>query len=130
MPKFMLKSTCQPFQSKNVNRRPCQPHLICHHQYQLKIFFSRINTSGIPTPNPSQKPQQALTLSWCSGAHHSRQGGTVTTKSNDPPPWVLGNLAWDQVGANWPHHILCGKLAPFGVLWPFGHITFPWPFMA
>ncbi|MBW0521769.1 hypothetical protein O181_061484 [Austropuccinia psidii MF-1] len=35
-----------------------------------------------------------------------------------------GNLAWDQVGANWTHHILYGQLAPFG------YITFPWPFMA
>ncbi|MBW0576447.1 hypothetical protein O181_116162 [Austropuccinia psidii MF-1] len=41
-----------------------------------------------------------------------------------------GNLAWDQVGANWPHHIFYGQLDPFGLLWPFGHTTFPWRFMA
>ncbi|MBW0538317.1 hypothetical protein O181_078032 [Austropuccinia psidii MF-1] len=35
-----------------------------------------------------------------------------------------GNPAWNQVGANWPHHIFNGQLGPFG------HSTFPWPFMA
>ncbi|MBW0583236.1 hypothetical protein O181_122951 [Austropuccinia psidii MF-1] len=40
------------------------------------------------------------------------------------------NPAWNQVGANWPHNIFYGQLAPFGVLWPFGDSTFPWPFMA
>ncbi|MBW0586270.1 hypothetical protein O181_125985 [Austropuccinia psidii MF-1] len=36
-----------------------------------------------------------------------------------------GNPAWNQVGANWPHHIVYGQLAPFCVLWTFGHSTFP-----
>ncbi|MBW0583112.1 hypothetical protein O181_122827 [Austropuccinia psidii MF-1] len=54
----------------------------------LKVF-SRFITSGIPMPNPSQQPQQAFTLSWCSGAHHSRFGGTVTSTQNDPPQLVL-----------------------------------------
>ncbi|MBW0517383.1 hypothetical protein O181_057098 [Austropuccinia psidii MF-1] len=34
------------------------------------------------------------------------------------------NPAWNQVGANWPHHISYSQFAPFG------HINFPWPFMA
>ncbi|MBW0498315.1 hypothetical protein O181_038030 [Austropuccinia psidii MF-1] len=40
-----------------------------------------------------------------------------------------GNPAWNQVGANWPHHIAYGQLNPFEVLWPFGHRNFSWPFM-
>ncbi|MBW0492852.1 hypothetical protein O181_032567 [Austropuccinia psidii MF-1] len=34
------------------------------------------------------------------------------------------NIGWDQVGANLPHHILYGHLAPFG------NITFLWPYPA
>ncbi|MBW0487002.1 hypothetical protein O181_026717 [Austropuccinia psidii MF-1] len=30
-------------------------------------------------------------------------------------------LTWNQVGANWPHHIFYGQLVPSGALWPFGH---------
>ncbi|MBW0583008.1 hypothetical protein O181_122723 [Austropuccinia psidii MF-1] len=41
-----------------------------------------------------------------------------------------GNPAWNQVGANWPHHIFYGQLVPSGALWNFGHGTSPWPFMA
>ncbi|MBW0565819.1 hypothetical protein O181_105534 [Austropuccinia psidii MF-1] len=35
---------------------------------------------------------------------------------------VAAILTWNQVGANWPHHILYGQLVPSGALWPFGHI--------
>ncbi|MBW0496086.1 hypothetical protein O181_035801 [Austropuccinia psidii MF-1] len=52
----------------------------------LKVikFLSRFNTSGIPTPNPSQKPQQAFNLVWCSGAQHSRWG--VLSQTHVMPP--------------------------------------------
>ncbi|MBW0549970.1 hypothetical protein O181_089685 [Austropuccinia psidii MF-1] len=49
----------------------------------------------------------------------------VTTTKNDPPQLVLWqSQPENQVGANWPHHILYGQLAPSGALWPFGHNTF------
>ncbi|MBW0540265.1 hypothetical protein O181_079980 [Austropuccinia psidii MF-1] len=35
---------------------------------------------------------------------------------------VAAILTWNQVGANWPHHIFYGQLVPSGALWPFGHI--------
>ncbi|MBW0499074.1 hypothetical protein O181_038789 [Austropuccinia psidii MF-1] len=59
--------------------------------------------------NPSQQPQQASTLSWCSGAHHSRQGGTVTTTKNDPPLLVLQ------------------QFQPKTKLGPIGHTISLWP---
>ncbi|MBW0541312.1 hypothetical protein O181_081027 [Austropuccinia psidii MF-1] len=31
---------------------------------------------------------------------------------------------------NWPHQIFMGNFAPSGSLWPFDHITLPWPIMA
>ncbi|MBW0568625.1 hypothetical protein O181_108340 [Austropuccinia psidii MF-1] len=93
--------------------------------------FQDSNTSGIPTSNLSQQPQQASTLSWCSGAHHSRQGGIVTTTKNDPPPLVLRQF---QPGTKlgpightislwpiWPLLILYGILGislSLGLLWP------------
>ncbi|MBW0540649.1 hypothetical protein O181_080364 [Austropuccinia psidii MF-1] len=43
---------------------------------------------------------------------------------------VAAILAWDQVGANWPHHIFYGQLAPSGALCSFGHTTFAWPCMS
>ncbi|MBW0482081.1 hypothetical protein O181_021796 [Austropuccinia psidii MF-1] len=43
---------------------------------------------------------------------------------------VIAILTWNQVGANWPHHIFYGQLVPLGALWPFGHNTFSWPFLA
>ncbi|MBW0470731.1 hypothetical protein O181_010446 [Austropuccinia psidii MF-1] len=51
---------------------------------------------------------------------------SVTTTKNDPPHLVLWqSQPENQVGANWPHHIFYGQLGPSGVLWPFGHSTFP-----
>ncbi|MBW0576634.1 hypothetical protein O181_116349, partial [Austropuccinia psidii MF-1] len=39
-------------------------------------------------------------------------------------------LTWNQVGANWPHHIFYGQLVPSGALWPFGLNTFSFPLLA
>ncbi|MBW0551756.1 hypothetical protein O181_091471 [Austropuccinia psidii MF-1] len=43
---------------------------------------------------------------------------------------VVAILTWNQVGANWAHHIFYGQLVPSGALWPFGHDTSSWLFLA
>ncbi|MBW0531244.1 hypothetical protein O181_070959 [Austropuccinia psidii MF-1] len=51
--------------------REDQVNLNSHANTFISSNFSfNIKTSGIPTFNPSQQPQQPSTLSWCSGAHH------------------------------------------------------------
>ncbi|MBW0548318.1 hypothetical protein O181_088033 [Austropuccinia psidii MF-1] len=94
-----------------------------------KFSLKDKNTSGIPLSNPSQQPQQASTLSWCSGAHHSREGGTVTTTSSTLLLHGCSYPTWSQVGANWSHHYIYGQVAPLGVLWLLRHNPFEWPFM-
>ncbi|MBW0570191.1 hypothetical protein O181_109906 [Austropuccinia psidii MF-1] len=64
------------------------------------LFFKR------PPPHPSLKPfptaSTGFTLYWCSGAHHFKVGGTVTTMEIHPlapqygismPCPIYGNLA-------------------------------------
>ncbi|MBW0525309.1 hypothetical protein O181_065024 [Austropuccinia psidii MF-1] len=48
------------------------------------------------------------------------EGVPVSQKQGMTPlHGCFSNLAWNQVVANWPHHIFYGQLAPFG------HSTFP-----
>ncbi|MBW0574170.1 hypothetical protein O181_113885 [Austropuccinia psidii MF-1] len=64
---------------------------------------------------------QELTIQGRGYCHNHKEG-----------PSSIGVAAiptWDQVGANWPHHILMANLAPSGALWNFGHIPLPCPFM-
>ncbi|MBW0529016.1 hypothetical protein O181_068731 [Austropuccinia psidii MF-1] len=56
----------------NCSRASLLWHLVGRGITKLWKIFSRLNTCGISTSNPSQQPQQDCTLSWCSGAHHSR----------------------------------------------------------
>ncbi|MBW0556206.1 hypothetical protein O181_095921 [Austropuccinia psidii MF-1] len=95
-----------------------------------KLSLHDSTIPGIPLSNPSQQPQQASTLSWCSGAHHSRSGGTITTTSLTLLLDGCGNPTWSQVGANWSRHIFYGQLAPLGVLWLLCHKPFQWPYPA
>ncbi|MBW0565263.1 hypothetical protein O181_104978 [Austropuccinia psidii MF-1] len=94
------------------------------------FFFSRFKYLWNPMANPSQKPQMASTLSWCSGAHHSRYGGTVTTMKNDPPPLVLRQFQPATKLGPIGHTIYSRPIWPLLVLYGiFGHITIPWPFL-
>ncbi|MBW0509308.1 hypothetical protein O181_049023 [Austropuccinia psidii MF-1] len=43
---------------------------------------------------------------------------------------VAAILTWNQVPANWPHHIFHGQLVPSGSVWQVGHNTLFWPFQA
>ncbi|MBW0523142.1 hypothetical protein O181_062857 [Austropuccinia psidii MF-1] len=63
----------------------------------------------MPTSKPSQQSQKASTLSWFSGAPHSREGGTFTTTKNEPPVLVLR------------------QFQPKTKLGPIGHTTLLWP---
>ncbi|MBW0494416.1 hypothetical protein O181_034131 [Austropuccinia psidii MF-1] len=77
-------------------------------------FLTRCNTSGIPASIPSQQPQQAFTLVWCSGAHHLRWW----VLSHTPPMGVCGKYSLTS---------FYGQLDHLSVLWPLGQATFYWP---
>ncbi|MBW0553323.1 hypothetical protein O181_093038, partial [Austropuccinia psidii MF-1] len=60
-----------------------------------KFSLQDSNISGIPLSNLSQQPQQASTLSWCSGAHHSRSQNPTPISKEDYSAHQSGKL-WQQ----------------------------------
>ncbi|MBW0560751.1 hypothetical protein O181_100466 [Austropuccinia psidii MF-1] len=81
-------------------------------------LLSIFNTSVIPTSNPSKQPQQAFTLVWCSGAHHSRRGVLSQSRVITPPMGLCGKYSLT---------LLYCQLVMASVLWPIGSF---WCFMA
>ncbi|MBW0468308.1 hypothetical protein O181_008023 [Austropuccinia psidii MF-1] len=85
-----------------VNRRPNNPHIICQPVINYQFLFSRFKTSGIATSNISQQPQMGFTLSWCSGAHHSRWGYSQNHRKDPTQLVFYGKSILRQYMANWP----------------------------
>ncbi|MBW0512907.1 hypothetical protein O181_052622 [Austropuccinia psidii MF-1] len=81
-------------------------------------LLSRLKPSEIPTSNPYQQPQQAFTLFWCSGAHHSRWWLLSQPCVITPPMGVYGKYSQPHFMGNWPCHQFYGQLDHLGPLWP------------
>ncbi|MBW0470520.1 hypothetical protein O181_010235 [Austropuccinia psidii MF-1] len=71
-----------------------------------------------PYVRPSKQPQQALTLAWCSGAHHSRWGVLSQPRVITPPMGVCHNHSLTSFYA---------QLAMSSFSWPIDPY---WSFMA
>ncbi|MBW0483478.1 hypothetical protein O181_023193 [Austropuccinia psidii MF-1] len=72
--------------------------------------------------NSSQQLQQAFTLSWFSGAHHSRSGVLSQACERTPPPICVDrDYSLNQFMANWPYYQIMAAL-------PLGHTHLSWPY--
>ncbi|MBW0511246.1 hypothetical protein O181_050961 [Austropuccinia psidii MF-1] len=121
------KPKCQ----KKTKSSPC--HIPT--PYHFINFFSRFNTSGFPSSNPSQQPQQASTLVLLSGAHHSRWGVLSQPCVITPPMGVYGKSSLTPVYGQFAIPSLLWPISPFWCLMAFGsypislatHVVRPYP---
>ncbi|MBW0541327.1 hypothetical protein O181_081042 [Austropuccinia psidii MF-1] len=96
-----------------------------------KFFFSRLKDLWNPYVQSVSTALTGFYLILVLRSSPFKVGGYCHNHKECPSSiGVTAIPTWDQVGANWPHHIVLANLAPSGALWHFGHITIPWPFKA